>query len=116
VDSFSEVAIRFVTLLLLPTLGVLGLLEKRAIPVLSWTLVLWGVVGGWALWAEHTFGVGERSFRRGWIVGLGLGSAFLFVAWLREQPRVAAWLKLVLGGLTVAVFVRALFLFVARYS
>ncbi len=115
-ERLPEVVIAFVTLLLLPLLGVIGLMQKRAIPVLTWTLVLWGIFGVWALASGHTFDWSDRRFLRGWLVGLGLGLAFLLVAWLRNQPRVSPWIKLGLGLATVYVFVRALYLFVDRYA
>ena len=115
-QNLPDIASNFVTLLLLPTLGVLGLLQKRAIPVLAWALGLWAAFGGWALFTHHTFEWGEQRFLRGWLLGLGLGGAFLFVAWMRNQPRVAPWVKICLGLVTVTVFARALYVFVSRYA
>ena len=115
-EHLPELASGFVTLLLLPTLGVLGLMEKRAIPVLSWTLVLWALLGAFALYTHHTLRWSENRFLHGWALGLGLGSAFLIVAWMRNNPRVAPWLKLGLSLLTVAVFVRSLLVFLQRYA
>jgi hypothetical protein len=46
----------FVLLLLLPTLGVLGLMHKRAVPVLRWTLVAWLALGIGALLTGNTLG------------------------------------------------------------
>lgn len=111
-----ELASGFVTLLLLPTLGVLGLMEKRAIPVLAWTLAGWALVGGLALYTHHTWSWSERHFLRGWLLGLGLGSAFLLVALLHANPRVKPWLRIALALLTVAVFARSLLEFLKRYA
>ncbi len=116
VDHLPEIATAFVMLLLLPTLGVVGLLQKRAIPVLCWTIGIWAAFGAWALFTHHTFDWSEKRFLRGWVLGLVLGGAFLFVAWLRNQPRVAPWVKIGLGLVTVTVFVRALWAFVMRYA
>ena len=115
-ERFSEIANAFVTLLLLPLLGVIGLMQKRAIPVLIWTLVLWGVFGVWALYTEHTFDWSEKRFLRGWLLGLGLGLAFMVVAWLRNQPKVSPWIKIGLGAATFTFFARGLYLFVSRYA
>jgi hypothetical protein len=114
-ENLPELASGFVSLLLLPTLGVLGLLQKRAIPVLAWTLVIWAVAGGIALYTSETLGWSENRFLRGWVLGLGLGATFLVIAWLRTHKKVAPWLKLVLALLTVAVFLRSLGAFLQRY-
>ncbi len=111
-----EIATGFVTLLLLPLLGVVGLLQKRAIPFLAWTLAAWAAFGAWALLSEHTFAWSRERFLRGWLVGLALGAAFLLIAWLRTRPAVKPWIKVALSALTVAAFVRALFEFVQRYA
>src|SRR5262245_63284354 len=92
--TLPELASAFVTLLLLPTLGVLGLMQKRAIPVLAWTLVGWASLGGLALYTHHTLDWSRRHFLRGYLLGLGLGLAFLLVAYLRNNPKIAPWLKL----------------------
>lgn len=114
-ENLPELLLGFVSLLLLPTLGVLGLMQKRAIPVLAWTLALWTLVGGILLYTHETLGWSENRFLRGWVLGLGLGTAFLVIAALRNHKKVAPWLKLVLALLTVAVFVRSLGEFLKRY-
>jgi hypothetical protein len=114
--NLPELASGFVSLLLLPTLGVLGLLQKRAIPVLAWTLGIWAVAGGIALYTHETLGWSENRFLRTWVLGLGLGSTFLAIAWLRTHKKVAPWLKLLLALVTVAVFVRSLGEFLKRYA
>ncbi len=118
-DGLPEIVVAFVTLLLLPTLGVLGLLEKRAIPVLAWTLGIWAAIGAWVILAEPRLPFldwGEKRFLHTWVFGLCLGGTFLVIAWLRSQPRVANWLKLVLGVVTVTVFLRSLYAFVMSYA
>jgi peptidoglycan/LPS O-acetylase OafA/YrhL len=116
VDHLPELASGFVTLLLLPTLGVLGLMQRRAIPVLAWTLVAWALGGAAALYWHYTFTWSENRFLHGWVMGLGLGTAFLAVAMLRNNPKVAPWLKLVLALVTIAVFARSLLEFLERYA
>jgi hypothetical protein len=116
IGNLPELASGFVSLLLLPTLGVLGLLQKRAIPVLAWTLGIWAVAGGIALYTHETLGWSENRFLRTWVLGLGLGSTFLAIAWLRTHKKVAPWLKLLLALVTVAVFVRSLGEFLKRYA
>jgi hypothetical protein len=115
-DDLPELASGFVTLLLLPTLGVLGLMQKRAIPVLAWTVVGWALLGGLALYFHYTFTWSRNRFLHGWVLGLGLGSAFLLVALLHDNPRVAPWLKLALALLTLTVFLRSLLEFLERYA
>src|SRR5687768_9138189 len=90
----------FVALLLLPTLGVLGLLHRRAIPVLRWTLVGWIVLGAGALLTGHTFSWSSGRFLRLWVLGIALGAAFLAIAVLRNQRRIRPWLNLGLALLT----------------
>jgi hypothetical protein len=115
-SDLQEFANGFVTLLLLPTLGVLGLMQKRAIPLLAWTLVGWTLLGGAALYTHHTFQWSQNRFLHGWLVGIGLGSVFLVIALLRNNPRVAPWLKLALALVTLAVFAQSLLQFLERYA
>src|SRR5262245_3434435 len=115
-SHLPELASGFVTLLLLPTLGVLGLMEKRAIPVLAWTLVGWAALGGLALWTHHTWQWSEARFLRGWLLGLALGAAFLLVAVLHANPRIKPWVRISLVLLTIAVFARSLLEFLKRYA
>ena len=114
-ENLPELASGFVSLLLLPTLGVLGLMQKRAIPVLAWTLGVWTLAGGVALYLHETLGWSENRFLRTWVLGLGLGTTFLVIAALRNHKKVAPWLKLVLALLTVIVFARSLVEFLKRY-
>ena len=115
IGHLPELASGFVSLLLLPTLGVVGLMNRRAIPLLGWTLFAWAVLGGVALWTHHTWLWSQGRFLRGWALGLGLGTAFLFVAVLNQDRRVKPWIRLALALLTVAVFARSLLEFVRRY-
>lgn len=114
--DLPDVAGGFVSLLLLPTLGVIGLMHRRAIPVLRWTLAGWGVLGGLALLTGETLRWSERAFLRGWLIGLGLGAAFLVVALASRDRRIKPWIRLALAALTIAAFLRALWEFVARYA
>jgi len=114
--NLPELFVGFVSLLLLPTLGVLGLMRKRALPVLAWTLGLWALVGALALWRHETLGWSENRFLRTWVLGLVLGVAFLVIAHLRKHKKVAPWLKFALALLTVVAFVRSLFEFLGRYA
>ncbi len=116
IGNLPELASGFVSLLLLPTLGVVGLMHRRAIPVLAWTLAAWVALGGLALWTRHTLTWSPSHFRRGWLIGLGLGAAFLAIALLNQDRRVKPWIRLALALLTVAVFARSLLEFVGRYA
>jgi hypothetical protein len=115
-ENLPELASGFVSLLLLPTLGVLGLMQKRAIPVLAWTLAVWIAAGGLALYSHETLGWSENRFLRTWVLGIGLGTTFLVIAALRNHKKVAPWLKLMLALVTVVVFVRSLGEFLKRYA
>jgi hypothetical protein len=114
--DLPELTSGFVTLLLLPTLGVIGLMHRRAIPLLAWTMVVWTLLGGLALYTHHTLAWSERHFLRGWLLGLGLGAAFLLVALLHADKRVKPWIRSGLALMTVVVFVRSLFEFLQRYA
>jgi len=114
--DLPELTSGFVTLLLLPTLGVIGLMNRRAIPVLVWTMVAWTLVGALALYTHHTLAWNERRFLRGWMLGMGLGAAFLLVARLHADKRVKPWIRTGLALLTVIVFARSLYEFMQRYA
>jgi hypothetical protein len=106
----------FVGFLLLPTLGVIGLLDRRAIPVLRWTLFAWVVLGGLGLATGHTLSWSQGRFLRLWALGIGLGAAFLAIAVARRDRRVRPWLRAALALLTLAAFARALFVYLERHA
>ena len=114
--AFSALGRDFLGLLLLPTLGVLGLMDRRAIPVLRWTLVLWIVLGGLALATGNTWTWNPERFLRLWALGVGLGAAFLAIAVARRDRRVRPWLRVALALLTLAAFARALLVFLGRHA
>ena len=116
IGDLPELASGFVSLLLLPTLGVVGLMHKRAVQVLAWTLVAWLVIGAIALWTHHTWKWSGNRFMHGWVLGLGLGAAFLVIAALNRDKRIAPWIRLGLALLTLAVFARSLLQFFSRYA
>jgi len=116
IGNLPELASGFVSLLLLPTLGVVGLMHKRAVQVLGWTLVGWLVIGAIALWTHYTWRWSQNRFMHGWVLGLGLGAAFLIIALLNRDKRVAPWIRLALALVTVAVFVRSLMEFIQHYA
>lgn len=106
----------FLGLLLLPTLGVIGLMDRRAIPVLRWTLIAWIVLGGLALATGNTWSWNPDRFLRLWALGIGLGAAFLAIAVARRDRRVRPWLRAALALLTLAAFARALLVFLERHA
>ena len=116
IGDLPELASGFVSLLLLPTLGVVGLMHRKAIPVLAWTLAGWAVLGAVGLWSNQTLLWSRRNFQRGWLLGMGLGAAFLLIARLNQDKRLKPWIRLGLACLTVAVFARSLYEFVQRYA
>ncbi len=116
IGHLPELASGFVSLLLLPTLGVIGLMHRRAIPVLAWTLVAWIVLGAFGWWSGNTLYWSRELFLRGWLLGIGLGGAFLLIAALNQDRRVKPWIRRALALLTLAVFARSLMEFVERYT
>ena len=115
-DHWFEAVVAFVTLLVLPFLGVLGLLKRRAQPWLLGTLAIWLVVGAVALSNDSWTGADRPRWVRIYALGLVLGLAFLTIEKLRRKRAVARWLKLVLAAITLAAFVRALMLFASAYA
>lgn len=106
----------FVTLLVFPLLGMLSMLKKRASPTLWTAVLLWialGAVGQLVSWPPS---VDRTRLIHDWLVGCALGAAFLVVDWLRTRRRVARWLRISIGLVTVAVFVKALHDFLTRYA
>jgi hypothetical protein len=116
IGDLPELASGFVSLLLLPTLGVVGLLHRRALPLLGWTLVAWLVLGALGAWTGHTGPWSRERFLHGWLLGAGLGAAFLGIALLNQDRRVKPWIRFGLALLTVAVFARSLLEFVRRFA
>ena len=116
IGNLPELASGFVSLLLLPTLGVVGLMHRRAVQVLGWTLLTWLVLGTVALWTHYTWKWSENRFMQGWVLGLGLGAAFFLIALLYRDERVAPWIRFALALVTIAVFLRSLMEFVQHYA
>lgn len=112
----QQAAVGFVTLLLLPFLGVLGLFRKRALPWLAAFTVLWGVLGWIALGALDPHDAARAQWFRAWRIGLALGAAFFAVAWVARRPRIARTLKFAFAITSLVVFLRALYLFVNAYA
>jgi hypothetical protein len=106
----------FVSLLLLPALGVAGLFRQKVTPVLSGLLFAWLLAGVWALSTGWHAGLPQQRFLRLWLVGLVLGGGLLFIARLREKRRTWKWVRLVLGAMTLVVFVRALMAYIQTYA
>ena len=106
----------FVTLLVFPLLGILAMLKQRASPLL-WTMVLaWLALGALALVIPWHPGATRAQFTHAWLVGAALGLAFLAIDWLRTRRKIARWLKVTIGLITVAVFVKALHDFLLRFG
>lgn len=72
-----------VGLLLVPTLGVLGLMDRRSALVLRWTRC--GSQAALALATGRTIAWSQGRFLRVWLAGTALGAAFLGVEWLRRK-------------------------------
>jgi len=116
VDHLLPLVVGFVSLLLLPALGVAGLLKQKVTPVLSAAVFAWLLGGVWALCAGWTAGLSEGRFLRLWMIGLTLGGGLLFVARLRERRKTWRWVRFVMTALTLAVFVKALMSYLATYT
>lgn len=115
-EPAQQAIVGFVTLLLLPFLGVLGLFAKRATKVLGLATVAWGL-GGWVyLRSLSPLDPAYSPTFRAWRVGLLLGAAFFAVAWLARRPRVARGLKIAFAVTSVVVFLKALHLYLHSYA
>ena len=115
-ESAWQWVFSFVTLLLFPLLGILGLLKSRASPVLASALLIWLVVGVVALARDWHPGLTRTEFVHGWLIGAGLGLCFLAVDRLRRKRKISRLLKLCLATLSVIVFVQALRDFLQRHA
>jgi len=116
VESVWHWVFSFVTLLLFPLLGILGLLKSRASPLLAAALLAWLLLGAVALASHWHAGLTRTEFVHGWLIGAGLGLCFLGVDRLRRKRKISRWLKLGLATLTVLVFVQALRDFLQRHG
>jgi hypothetical protein len=106
----------FFALLFLPLLGVLGLMGKRAEPLLIAVLFAWTAFGAIGLASGYRLGESRERFLQSWLLGLALCGAFLLVAHLRRKRRIAAWVKLGMAVVTLAVFLRALSQYVGQHA
>jgi len=116
VEGLAQAAFGFVTLLLFPLLGILGLLKKRAKPYLAGALAVWILLGAGSLASGWTFRLGRERFLRQWLVGVALLAAFLAVAWLKHKRKISRWLRLAMVAITVMVFAKALVEFLSSYA
>ena len=115
-EGFTDAFSGFIALLLLPLLGVLSLLRKRAVPWLAATLLAWALLRSWILRRLPPEDPSRPRLAHAYWIGLALGFAFLAVAWIQRRRRVARWLRFTLATLTVAAFLRALWTYVATYA
>jgi hypothetical protein len=118
VHDLGPLVLGFLTLLLIPALGVAGLTRKRLTPVLSLVVAAWGAVGAWALVSSQpaVLGISRGRFVKLWVAGLILGLGFLLVARLREKRKTWRWIKLVMAAATLAAFARALWTYLNTYA
>ncbi|MGQ0553567.1 MAG: hypothetical protein ACT4PU_10150 [Planctomycetota bacterium] len=107
-DDLLPMLLGFVSLLLLPALGVAGLFKQRVTPWLSAAMFAWLLGGVWALSTGWHPGYTKDRFLRVWLVGLTLGGGLLLVARLREKRKTWRWIRWALAAATIFVFVRAL--------
>lgn len=115
-ESLAPLAVGFVSLLLIPSLGVLALFRRRVTPVLGAALVAWVLGGLWAAATGWHPGGSEERFRRLWLAGLAVGFGLFLVARLREKRGTWRWVRLTMAALTVTVFVRALLTYLHAYA
>jgi hypothetical protein len=116
VPPIEQTVLGFVTLLLFPLLGVVGLLKKGAIPWLAFMVIVWAALGAVALHQGWDVHMPPARFQHLWLVGVVLGSAFVIVAWVMTRPKVAKSVKVVMALIALAVFVRALLGFLSQYA
>ena len=111
-----QVIFGFVTLLVFPLLGLLGMMKKRASSTLLSAVLVWTILGALALLLKWHPGVTRTEFTHAWLVGMALGGGFLAIDWLRTRRKISRWLKIAIGAITVAVFAKALYDFLQRYA
>jgi hypothetical protein len=116
VNDFAALAVGFVSLLLLPALGVAGLFKQKVTPVLGGVIFVWLLGGAWALSTGWHAGLTEARFLRLWLAGLVLGGGLYLIARLREKRKTWKWIRLALAVATVVVFVRAVIAFLGTYG
>ncbi|HUR26577.1 MAG TPA: hypothetical protein VM509_00205 [Planctomycetota bacterium] len=115
-DDAWQVIFGFVTLLVFPLLGLLAMMKQRASPSLLAAVLAWSVLGALALLLSWHPGATREQFTHSWLVGVALGGGFLAIDWLRTRRKIARWLKILIGAITIAVFVKALVDFLHRYA
>jgi|GEM_PF-5283472 len=116
VETPLAMLVGFVSLLLLPSLGLAGLFKQRLTPVLSVVVFVWLLGGVWALSANWHAGLSEDRFLRLWLVGLTVGAGLLFVARLRERRKTWRWVRFAMAAMTIAVFVKALLAYLHTFA
>ncbi|HYN63245.1 MAG TPA: hypothetical protein VES36_01465 [Candidatus Limnocylindrales bacterium] len=117
-DDLGPLVLAFLTLLLIPALGVANMTRKRLTPLLSLVVAAWGAVGAWVLISSRpvVLGIARPRFFKLWVAGLILGFGFLLVARLRERRKTWRWIKLALAAATLAAFARALWVYLHTYA
>ena len=118
VHDVGPLVIGFLTLLLIPTIGVAGLTRKKLTPLLSIVVAAWGAIGAWALISSQpeVLGIARARFLKLWVAGLILGFGFLLVARLRERRKTWRWIKLALAVVSVVAFAKALLTYLDTYA
>jgi hypothetical protein len=116
VDHLAPLLIGFVSLLLIPSLGVINLFKKPVTPILSAAMFVWLLGGVWALSTGWHAGLGHDRFLRLWLLGLTVGGGFLLVARLREKRRAWKWIRLAMTAATIVVFIRALITYLDTFA
>jgi hypothetical protein len=118
--SLGQWVFGFVSLLLLPVLGVLSLTKRRLSPWLAYAALGWAALGLVALASgppAWLLGVdGPRTFWMRWAVGLFLLVAIQWVARLRERKQSRRWIQLGLAVLAILTFARGLWAFLNRFA
>ena len=115
-DTGLQSVLGFFTLLLLPFLGIMGLLRKRAVPWLGAFTAIWAGGGFLALQALAPMSPDRQPLERAWRVGTFLSLAFFGTAWLVRRRTVARWLKFAFAVAAIAGFLRALYLYLHAYA
>jgi len=118
VDDLGPLVLGFLTLLLIPAIGVASLTRRRLTPLLSLIVAGWGAVGAWTLISSRpvVLGIPRARFLRLWVAGLILGFGFLLVARLRERRRTWRWIRLAMAVATLAAFARGVWIYLSSYA
>lgn len=118
--SLGQWVLGFLSLLLLPVIGVLSLTKRKLSPALVALAAVWLALGALALIAgvpQWVVGpAGQPQFWARWSIGMFLLLAIVLVAKLRERKKYRRWIEFALALLALLTFARGLFVFLEQFA